>query len=212
MSEIKDPYFSIIIPTYNRKMILTRALDSLMSQTEASWEGIIIDDGSNDSTFSHISAYLEKDPRIKYISQANSGAALAKNKGIESASGTFLSFLDSDDEYLPTHLESRKKILIQNPDIKFLYGGIKIIGDPFVPDRFDTDKKIHLENCVIGGTFFIEREILLSLKGFNNILIGEDADLFDRINGLGVTKLKTDEPTYVYRHDTKDSVTNNFML
>ena len=203
--------FSIIIPTYNRKEILTRALDSLVSQTEKNWEGIIVDDGSEDDTYSHIRSYLD-DSRIQYIRQENSGPALAKNKGIENASGAFLTFLDSDDEFLSTHLESRKNILSENPEIKFLYGGIKIVGNQFVPDRFDTDIKIHLDHCVIGGTFFIERELLLSLNGFKNIMIGEDAELFDRITSTEILKLETKNPTYIYRHDREDSVTNSFNV
>ncbi len=205
------PYFSVIIPTYNRKETLVRAIDSLISQTEKNWEAIIVDDGSDDNTFSHISSYLEKDKRIKYIRQDNAGAALAKNKGIKSALGTFITFLDSDDEYCRSHLESRRNILRENPLLQFLYGGIKIIGSPFVPDRFDNQQKIHLDDCVIGGTFFIERNLLISCKGFKNILIGEDAELFDRLSNSSVVKLKTEEPTYVYRKDQSDSVTNSFM-
>ncbi|CAN5375462.1 glycosyltransferase family A protein [soil metagenome] len=206
-----SPYFSVIIPTYNRKEILIRAIDSLISQTELSWEAIIVDDGSDDNTFSHISSYLEKDKRIKYIRQENAGAALAKNTGIQLATGTFLTFLDSDDEYLATHLQSRKELLIKNNTVQFLYGGIKIIGSPFVPDRFDNQQKIHLDDCVIGGTFFIERNLLISLKGFKDILIGEDAELFDRLSCSKVIKLKTEQATYVYRKDQSDSVTNSFM-
>ncbi len=213
MTELRPvPYFSVIIPTFNRKCILTKAIDSLISQTEKNWEGIIVDDGSDDDTFGYISHYLKRDSRIQYIRQENAGAALAKNKGIAIASGAFLTFLDSDDEYEPTHLESRKNILVQNPDVKFLYGGIKIVGNQFVPDRFDTDNKIHLDDCVIGGTFFIERELLLSLKGFNNIVIGEDAELFDRINLTDAIKLKTKHPTYIYQHDRADSVTNSYNV
>lgn len=213
MTELRPvPYFSVIIPTFNRKCILTKAIDSLISQTEKNWEGIIVDDGSDDDTFGYISHYLKRDSRIQYIRQENAGAALAKNKGIAIASGAFLTFLDSDDEYEPTHLESRKNILVQNPDVKFLYGGIKIVGNQFVPDRFDTDNKIHLDDCVIGGAFFIERELLLSLKGFNNIVIGEDAELFDRINLTDAIKLKTKHPTYIYQHDRADSVTNSYNV
>ena len=128
----ENPYFSIIIPTFNRKKTLTRAIKSLIAQTEQNWEAIIVDDGSDDDTFSHISSYLDNDSRIKYIRQKNTGAALAKNKGMESASGIFLTFLDSDDEYCTTHLESRRAILCENPLVQFLYGGIKIVGSPFV--------------------------------------------------------------------------------
>ncbi|HEY0029233.1 MAG TPA: glycosyltransferase family A protein [Bacteroidia bacterium] len=205
-------YFSIIIPTYNRKEILTRALNSLIAQTEKDWEAIIVDDGSDDDTLAHISSYLEKDKRIRYLHQEHSGAALAKNKGIAAARGKFLTFLDSDDEYHCIHLESRKAVLIKNTAVRFLYGGIKIVGNHYVPDRFDTDKKIHLDECVIGGTFFIERNLLVSLDGFKNIVIGEDAELFDRLKAVKTIMLKTENPTYVYRHDREDSVTNKIMM
>lgn len=211
LSNEGNPYFSIIIPTFNRKEILTRAINSLIAQTEENWEAIIVDDGSDDNTLLHIKPYLDNDERIKYIRQKNTGAALAKNTGIEAASGTFLTFLDSDDEYQTTHLESRKTILSENPHVQFLYGGIKVVGNLFVPDRFDNRKKIHLDDCVIGGTFFIERKLLLSINGFKNIVIGEDADLFDRLSLKEVVKLKTDKATYVYRHDQADSVTNSRM-
>ena len=205
------PFFSVIIPTFNRKELLIRAINSLLLQEGQSWEAIIVDDGSDDSTHSFIQFYLKSDFRIKYVRQENRGAALAKNYGIEKAKGSFVTFLDSDDEYDLGHLESRKKILVENPEVKFLFGGLKIIGSPFVPDRFDTDKKIHLDDCVIGGTFFIERSLLLSLNGFKNILIGEDAELFERICRLDILKLKTEVPSYIYRKDVKDSVTNNFI-
>ena len=88
MTELRPvPYFSVIIPTFNRKCILTKAIDSLISQTEKNWEGIIVDDGSDDDTFGYISHYLKRDSRIQYIRQENAGAALAKNKGIAIASG-----------------------------------------------------------------------------------------------------------------------------
>jgi glycosyltransferase involved in cell wall biosynthesis len=206
------PYFSIIIATYNRKELLTHALNSLVAQTEKNWEAIIVDDGSADNTLAHISSYLENDSRIKYIRQENAGAALAKNTGINSSSGNFLTFLDSDDEYHITHLQSRRELLEKNPDVQFLYGGIKIVGNPFVPDRFDNEKKVHLDNCVIGGTFFIAHKLLLSVSGFKNIVIGEDAELYDRLLMTGAVMLKAEAPTYLYRHDRDDSVTNSRML
>jgi glycosyltransferase involved in cell wall biosynthesis len=202
-----EPFFSIIIPTFNRKAILTRALDSLLAQTEQNWEAIIIDDGSTDETLQYISNYLNEDNRIQYQPQKNTGAALAKNVGIEKAKGKFITFLDSDDEYAPHHLAIRLEILQQFPEIQFLYGGAQIIGNQFVPNRFDVSENIHLDDCVIGGTFFIERNLLLSLDGFNDIRIGEDADLYERLMFLNVKSKEVKEPTYLYYRDRIDSVT-----
>ena len=202
------PFFSVIIATYNREKTIIRAINSLLAQTETDWEAIIVDDGSTDNTRFEIRKLLEKNTNIKYIRQKNKGAAASKNRGIQHARGLFFTFLDSDDEYEVTHLQTRKKIIKENPGLQFLSGGLKIIGNPFVPDRFNTANQIHLDKCEIGGTFFIEKELLYSLKGFNNILLGEDADLYDRVLAKGSSMLKTDLPTYIYHRDTQDSVTN----
>ena len=205
------PFFSIIITTYNRKKILKRALDSLILQTEKDWEAIIVDDESIDDTRSLVLPYLIANKNIRYSVKTHSGEAMSKNEGISFASGRYVSFLDSDDEYGPEHLRLRKAILTQDPSVSFLYGGVKVIGNQFVPDRFNPEKRIHLSECIIGGTFFIERSTLLHLKGFRNILLGTDSDLFERALIAGVNMKETGIPTYIYHHETEDSITNMLL-
>ncbi|MEO6904059.1 MAG: glycosyltransferase family A protein [Bacteroidia bacterium] len=209
---ISSPFFSVIITTYNRAQLLKRALDSLINQTEQDWEAIIVDDGSTDETQTQILSYLNEYPQIKYFKKNHSGQVHTKNEGVRLSTGKFVSFLDSDDEYTVHHLESRKHILVQNPTLKFLHGGVKIIGIKYVPDRFDHSKNISLDDCVIGGTFFIDRSVLLLLGAFSDVVLGEDADLYDRAVGAGISILKTNSPTYIYHHETEDSITNNLRL
>lgn len=206
------PFFSVIITTFNRSTLLIRALDSLIGQTEADWEAIIIDDGSTDDTASLIKPYLENDSRIKYIYQKNAGYAMSKNTGIFAAKGTFITFLDSDDEYATTHLEERKTILMISPETEFLHGGIKVIGSQYVPDRFNYDKMVPLSECEIGGTFFIKREVAISFNGFKKMPLGSDGEFFDRINSAGVSIMKIQIPTYIYHRENVDSITNTLML
>jgi glycosyltransferase involved in cell wall biosynthesis len=203
-----QPFFSIIVTTYNRAHIIKRALDSLIAQTENDWEAIIVDDESIDDTYSRVLPYLNSHPKIKYLRIVHSGEAMSKNAGINSSTGKFVTFLDSDDEFSSSHLSSRKMILQNDPSVRFLHGGAKIIGNQYVPDRFDYKKIISLSDCVIGGTFFIERTVLFQLKGFRKIMLGTDANLFDRAIEAGVVMKKTDNPTYVYHHETEDSITN----
>lgn len=207
---ILPPFFSIVIATYNRTRLLKRAIDSLLSQTEEDWEAIIVDDGSTDDIYSHILPYLTSYEKIKYLRKVHRGEAMSKNEGIWASNGRYISFLDSDDEYNAGHLESRKSILMQNPMLKFLYGGATIIGNQYVPDRFNYANYINLNKCVIGGTFFIERTILISLNGFREMPVGTDADLFDRAKDAQIPLMKVDIPTYVYHHETQNSITNNF--
>ena len=202
------PFFSVIIATYNREDFIFRALKSLVSQTETDWEALVIDDGSTDGTFSRIQPFLDRYCSIKYSLQIHKGMVAAKNAGILMSEGKFLTFLDSDDEFHPLHLESRKAILEENEEIKFLYGRVKILGNPYVPDRFNLTKLVHLDQCVIGGNFFIDRESANALKGFRNITLGTDADLFDRVKNLGVHMMEVVLPTYIYHHELHDSITN----
>ena len=204
------PFFSVIITTYNRSHSIERALTSLFSQTEKDWEGILIDDGSTDDTDVRILPILRANPKLKYQKIIHGGESTAKNEGIALSRGRFVTFLDSDDEYDPGHLKSRKNLLIHNPTINLLHGGVKILGNPYVPDRFHPSVKIHLADCVIGGTFFIERSLLNSLKGLKQILLGPDADLFERAQKAGAKIMKTDLPTYIYHHYTEDSITNTY--
>jgi len=207
----EKPFFSVIITTYNRSYLLKTALDSLIYQTEQNWEAIIVDDESTDNTYQEILPYLEHNPGLKYIRKNHSGEALSKNAGIELSKGKFITFLDSDDEYAPNHLQSRKEILVHDPTVKFLHGGVKIIGNQYVPDRFDYTKKIHLSKCTIGGTFFIERSVIMQLKGFRKIILGTDADLFDRALEAGIPIRETRIQTYIYHHENEDSITNNLI-
>ncbi len=205
------PFFSVVIATYNRSHLIKRALDSLIKQTEADWEALIIDDGSTDNTYESVSSYLSAYQKIKYLKINHHGMIYAKNKGIHISSGKYITFLDSDDEYHPNHLEYRKNILLSNPEIRFLYGGAKIIGNQYVPDKNNPSEMIHLDKCAIGGTFVIERNTLLSLKGFKEEILGADADLFERALMALVPMNKCNKPTYIYHHENPDSLTNQMF-
>ncbi len=129
------PFFSVITCTYNRAGLLPRAIDSLLGQDETDWELIIVDDGSTDNTKSIASQYAEELPGIKYLCQEHCGLPSARNYGVKSAKGKFITFLDSDDEYKPNHLSIRKKILTDNPEIDIIHSNASIIGESYVPDK-----------------------------------------------------------------------------
>ncbi|MGN6531882.1 MAG: glycosyltransferase family 2 protein [Ginsengibacter sp.] len=203
------PFFSVIITTFNRASLIVRALNSLLYQTDHDWEAIIIDDGSTDDTKNRVLPFLKQGKNIQFIRQKSSGATFSKNKGIFLSSGKFTTFLDSDDEYTPQHLSIRKKILEQNAKIDFLYGGVKISGNPYVPDKNNYRKLVHLSECVIGGSFFIRRELALAMNGFIEMPLGSDADLFERIIASKAIIKKVTQESYIYHRETLNSITNN---
>ncbi len=112
------PKYSIVLPTYNRARFLDAAIDSVLAQSVNDWELVIVDDGSTDNTREIALRY--KDERIKYYYQENLERSAARNNGIKRASGAFIAFLDSDDIYLPNHLEEAEK-LIQSTSEEALY-------------------------------------------------------------------------------------------
>ncbi len=111
------PLVSIILPTYNRADTILRAIRSVQAQTFEDWELIVVDDGSTDNTASLIDGL---DPRMILIRQENRGFTEARNTGIRAGVGNYLAFLDSDDEFLPHHLELCVAFLEAFPDEQFV--------------------------------------------------------------------------------------------
>jgi len=109
------PHFSVIIPVYNRADILEQALRSVLDQTFQDFEIVVIDDGSND----HPEAVVARvnDPRIRIIRKQNGGGAAARNFGFDQAKGRYVALLDSDDRFLPHHLEKLAEVFAGDPNL-----------------------------------------------------------------------------------------------
>ena len=103
------PFFSVVIPVYNRADVLGRALQSVLAQNFQDFEVVVVDDGSRDNPRAVIDAI--NDPRIRYVHQENKGGAAARNHGIDEAHGQFVALLDSDDHFLPHHLKNMHHLL-----------------------------------------------------------------------------------------------------
>ena len=103
---------SVIVPTFNRRLQLERALRSVFAQTLQPHEVIVIDDGSSDDTYAMLQS---KYPQVRYVFQENQGVSKARNKGISLAKYPWMAFLDSDDEWLPEKLQRQIAVLQQYP-------------------------------------------------------------------------------------------------
>jgi glycosyltransferase involved in cell wall biosynthesis len=179
--------FSIIIPTYNRAHILPRTIASVLAQTYTNWECIIVDDGSTDNTKELIASYT--DPRIRYIYQTNAERSAARNNGIRNAQGEYICFLDSDDEYLPQHLEVlNREILIINSTIQAMYFTNAVFsqsGSIWKPDfqKLKTGHKLTymLDNPIIPARVCIHSHILQHIQFREDIVIVEDQVLWATI-------------------------------
>ena len=112
---MKNDFISVVIPTYNRVTFLKDAIDSVLAQTFLDFELIVVDDGSTDDTPKLLSSYNNK---VRVITQTNQGPSAARNRGIETAKGEWIAFLDSDDVWKPDKLKKQVQFITDNPDTK----------------------------------------------------------------------------------------------
>lgn len=179
-------FFTIIIPTYNRASFLTKTIESVLQQSFRDWELIIIDDGSTDTTKNIIRGFTDK--RIKYFYQKNQERSVARNKGIEHAEGQYICFLDSDDYYLPQHLENfHSTILKAENKTGFFYCGICFEQNGVIRERVEVQNTFadpkEFVICAVIGTpqVCIHRSVLKKEKFNPQFTIGEDMELWIRI-------------------------------
>jgi glycosyltransferase involved in cell wall biosynthesis len=205
-----QPEISVIICTYNRADYLARCIDSVIHQTVENWELIIVDDGSSDRTFDVVNPYLEQFPNIRYLKHKNRGAAYARNAGIVASLGDYITFLDSDDTYAQNHLESRLDYLKTHPELDLIQGGLYTGDDIFVVDYYQPEQLINLKDCAVAATFFGKRQVFFDLNGFNDILYGEDADLWERAGHRFTVETVKSPETYHYTR-AENSITQQIL-
>ena len=123
-----NPFFSIIVPTYNRVDMLPRCIESVLSQTYNDFELIIVDNYSDDGTQELINKYLKKDVRVRYFQEYNYGViAHSRNVGIKESKGKYICFLDSDDWYTANKLETTYN-LIATSNVDMVYNPLYVVS------------------------------------------------------------------------------------
>ena len=111
--------FSVIIPVYNRPSLIQRAIDSVLKQEQANYELIVVDDGSTDGTRDVVRNYGDA---VRLIEQENAGPGAARNRGIEAATGRYITFLDSDDQWFPWTLSTFAEAIRRHAEPSFIVG------------------------------------------------------------------------------------------
>lgn len=114
MSNSQAVPFSVVIPLYNKRPYIRRAVESVLKQKFANFELIVVDDGSTDNGAAELVDVL--DPRLKVVQQRNQGVGAARNAGLAHASGAWVAFLDADDAWMPSHLEELHRIAMAHPN------------------------------------------------------------------------------------------------
>lgn len=194
MAPTKDgtPLFSVIIPAYNAAHHIVDALTSVFSQQTNNYEIIVINDGSPDSVELEkaLAPYLDD---IVYIRRPNGGPAAARNTGIRAARGEYIAFLDSDDEWVATHLTEMTDVFKRDPSLDLVYGDAVNFGDLAQPgattmghnpsEGLATFESLVLSKCtVVGSTVVARRQALIDAGLFDESFVqGEDFDLWARV-------------------------------
>ncbi len=180
------PRVSIIIPVYNRPILVLEAVASLQAQSLADWEAILVDDGSTDATPEVLQDLAAQDPRLTVLIGRQRGPAAARNTGAAKARSDWLLFLDSDDWLAPEALLSLLRV--QN-DADLVYGvGVRVWGDRVqkrsqVPlPRGDLFHRLASSNAFMIHSCLLRSSMFREVGGFDETLIGcEDWDLWQRV-------------------------------
>lgn len=122
------PTFSVIVPAFNSVERIGGVLASVLAQTRSDLELIVVDDGSSDGTAERVERLADGEPRLRLIRQPNTGTVGARNAGIDAAAGSYVSFLDDDDLWMPDYLERVARPLEGDPGIGIAYSDAWVLN------------------------------------------------------------------------------------
>ena len=158
---MSEPLISIVIPVFNKEKYILATLRSISDQTYRNWECIISDDGSSDNSLLLVEQFISATPgRWKIISQLNSGPSSARNRGIKSATGEYITFVDADDIWLKNKLKIQVEYLEKNPDVSMLLSNYIIFSD----SDFSDLRGIRAKNVLV------QTRRWLDMRGFGGLV------------------------------------------
>lgn len=211
-----NPFFSIIVPAYNREKFIHHTLESLQSQSFEDWECVVVDDGSKDKTGKVVKALAEKDPRIRYVYQDNAERSAARNHGARKANGSFLCFLDSDDRYLQDHLKNvHQEIQDQGQLVALYFTGYcedrnGKLSQMEVAPLSQPHTEYFLDHAVIPARTCLHRKIFETHQFDEDIVTVEDQLLWIRIaDKFSVVQLPQTSVAYAVHDNNSINLKNN---
>ena len=196
-----NPLISVIIPIYNGEKFIENLLEQLVKQQYSPMEIIVVDDGSSDKTAQILAKYTH----VNYFYQENKGPAAARNNGLQQAHGTFIAFLDCDDLWSETHLNTLIQHFNNNPKLDIVKGQIQ---EQTIINQSIENKELPYFNCLLGSCI-IRKSTFNKIGYFDEELVFcEDMDWFTRAWENNVPLKKTNSISLYYRRH-EHNMTNN---
>jgi glycosyltransferase involved in cell wall biosynthesis len=202
------PKVSVLMSVYNTNFSLVkRALDSVLNQDFQDFELIVIDDGSDKDPENNLLNYaIDHEDKITYLRHSNCSQSMSINKGVKFSSGKYITMIDADDEYKPNHL-NMCLLEIKNADLisTKTHTIVDKEEDYYVPDKFNLEKGIHVDDCVLFATLFGKREVFLNTDFKGDY--AADSNFFERAS-LNYSVKKVNLRTYIYYRNIPNSITS----
>ena len=216
---------SIVIPTYGRSKTIQRALDSVKGQTYTNIEVIVVNDNAPTTENAEIvketiKNYGDIKNGIRLINNPqNVGGAEARNIGLRNSNGTYVAFLDDDDEILPNKIEQQVKFLEENPNVSLVYCYSKTVFDDSNNNDVVYDKNNYRGNCLreflLDGTiaattqWLCRKDSLNSIGGFDNVPSKQDSTLILKLLGAGMNIDVVPEVLSIYHVQSSNSISTS---
>jgi glycosyltransferase involved in cell wall biosynthesis len=204
----EGPLFSVIIPTFNRVLLLSNTLDSVFAQQHTDYEIIVVDDGSTDQTIDYLNS-LGKDVRV--FQQSNRGAGAARNLGARHAQGQYLAFLDSDDIWFRWTLQVYQEVIREQRDPSFVAGKPFLFSDKLSLEKvkFGPTQTERFVDFLASGdemrwwgasSFVIRRDAFMAVGGFTEEWVNDEDTDFTLKIGVAPCFVQIAVPvTFAYR-------------
>lgn len=198
------PVVSVVIPLYNQGCYLEEAVRSVLAQTEPRWEMIIVNDGSTDNSLKEAKALLAAvdDPRVRLVSQANSGKGKTRNRGVTATSAPYICILDADDMICPEYFAVATAILDAEPDVGWVCPRTLVFGgNNHVTWNWEYDFFASLLKCPGPVTSLYRRSVYEEAGRYDETMTdAEDYEFWIKAGELGWTGKTAADILFVYRH------------
>lgn len=186
------PFFSVIIPVYNKEKFIENTIKSVLKQSFSDFELILVNDGSTDESVTKIESF--SDSRITYYTKENGGASSARNFGLEKAKANYITFLDADDYWYPDFLQEMASSIEEFPNHKIFSAAIEVESDKVVfPSQYSIKKSSEREivdyfvasmktTIICTSCAVFEKSVFEKVGHFDTeIKSGQDTDMWIRM-------------------------------